>query len=97
MKVHMTVADFMGVDVECGAFLAISQAKAHLDSNKFGPRPQIITCDVLGPLDQPGIVFTLSRLDHQADVHTFTGKVYGSYEEAHKAAGVGGVVRRHQL
>jgi hypothetical protein len=59
MKVYATTGL---MEVVCGVFRTISEAKAHLDSNAFGPNPQILTCDVIGPLDEPETVFTLSRL-----------------------------------
>jgi len=81
----------MGGIQDEAVFSSMEKVNQYLESRGSEGSPKVVEAQVRGELEEPNKVFTASWYDRPLDIHNFQG-IYGSYEEAKKAAGERGLV-----
>lgn len=79
-----------------GVFSSIENAQRYIKTRGPKGKPEVIQTNILGDMEEPNKIFTASWYDRPHDIHHFKG-VYGTYEEAKKAAGEQGLVLNREI
>jgi hypothetical protein len=91
MKVYVVITKYMGGLQDEAVFSSMQLAKEYLSQRDSQGAPDVWETEVRGDIEEPSKVFTASWYERSSDIHNFDG-VYGSYEQAKKAAGEQGMV-----
>lgn len=92
MQVFVIETHLLGGEQDIGVFECEDTAKLFIQqSDNLHGEPEVLPLDVIGEIEEEGLVYTASSYDAEQDLYFFES-VYGRRSDAEAAAGDNGLV-----